>query len=90
MDEWFDDFNDFEEFDPDDGSSGFYSDDGTKLNPELINKPGLCLLCKKDDDPGEYILCTLTRFDNNDENEFICYAFEARDGSSTPHAGEDK
>jgi len=39
---------------------GFYRDDGTKINPELIPKPGLCITCKKDDACGEEeILCIL-------------------------------
>ena len=27
--------------------SGFYDDDGTKINPELILNPGLCVTCKE-------------------------------------------
>ena len=33
-----------------DDISGFYNDDGSKINPELVPKPGLCLTCKKDDE----------------------------------------
>ncbi len=48
-------------------SSGFFHDDGTAINPYLIRKPGLCITCRKDDDPQEEILCTLTRADQQGE-----------------------
>ncbi len=67
---------DFEDT-PDDGS-GFYDDDGTKVNPELIRKPSLCLTCKRDDDPRERMLCTLNRFGQQDEDDFRCGAYERR------------
>jgi hypothetical protein len=30
---------------------GFSIDDGTEINPELVPKPSLCVLCRKDDNP---------------------------------------
>jgi hypothetical protein len=42
----------------------------------LIPKPDLCLICKKQNDPEEEVLCTLNRLDQSDDEEFICYAFE--------------
>lgn len=54
----------------------FYNDDGTEVNPELVKKPSLCIICKKDSDPEEEILCTLTRMDQQEEEEFRCEAFE--------------
>lgn len=57
---------------------GFYRDDGTEINPELIPKPSLCILCTKDDDPKEEIPCILTRADQQGEAEFICHAFEPK------------
>jgi hypothetical protein len=45
------------------GDDGFFRDDGTEINPNLIRKPGLCVSCRKDDDPQEEILCTLVRAD---------------------------
>jgi hypothetical protein len=57
---------------------GFYNDDGTKINPELIPKPSLCVCCQKDDDPEEEILCILNRADQEGEKEFLCYAFEPK------------
>jgi hypothetical protein len=58
---------------------GFYRDDGAKINPELIPKPGLCITCKKDDAGGEEeILCILNRIDQKDEKHFKCYAYESK------------
>ena len=57
--------------------NGFYDDDGNKLNPDLYPKPHLCLSCKKNDEGGmEDILCTLTRLDQVNKKEFVCYAYE--------------
>lgn len=41
-------------------------------------KPGLCITCKKDNDPKEEILCTLTRMDQRGEKKFKCFAYEKR------------
>lgn len=59
--------------------NGFYDDDGNKLNPDLIAKPSLCVSCAKDGDPTEDILCTLSRFDQQEGEEFVCYAYESKD-----------
>ena len=56
--------------------SPFYNDDGTEVNPDMIPKPNLCLICKKDNDPDEEILCTLNRIDQSDNSEFKCFSFE--------------
>ena len=59
--------------------SCFYDDDGTKINPELISNPGLCVTCKKNDAGGmEEILCTLTRSDQRGEKDFECDAYEPK------------
>jgi len=58
--------------------SGLFGDDGTEINADLIAKPSLCVSCRKDDDPGEEILCILTRTDQQGEAHFECDAFEAR------------
>ncbi len=57
---------------------GFFRDDGTAINSDLIKKPGLYVTCRKDDDPQEEILCTVTRVDQQDEQQFQCDAFEPR------------
>jgi len=56
----------------------YFDDDGNELNPDLLNKPSLCLSCAKDDDPSEEILCTLNRLDQQDEAEFRCDAYEPK------------
>jgi hypothetical protein len=54
----------------------FFDDDGTEINPDLIPKPDLCLICKKQDDSKEEIFCSLNRIDQRNDNEFKCFAFE--------------
>ena len=54
---------------------GFFDDDGYEIDLELIKKPSLCTICKKNDDPKEEQLCQMTRYDQKDEDEFQCYAF---------------
>ena len=57
--------------------SGYYNDDGEKLNPNLISKPDLCTTCRKDEEgEEEEVLCNLNRLDQAGEKEFICYAYE--------------
>ena len=54
----------------------FYNDDGTEVNPDLIPTPSLCLVCEKYEDPNEEIMCSLNRMDQQNDVEFICYAFK--------------
>ena len=54
----------------------YFDDDGTEINPDLIPKPELCLICKKQNDPAEEIICTINRLDQSDDEEYKCYAFE--------------
>lgn len=56
----------------------YFDDDGTELNPDLIPKPNLCLMCKNNDDPSQEILCNLTRLDQRNEETFNCFAFIKR------------
>ena len=58
--------------------SGFFRNDGTEITPDLISKPSLCVSCRKDQDPSEEILCTLTRADQQREAAFECFAFEPK------------
>jgi hypothetical protein len=59
--------------------SGFFDDDGTEINADLVPKPGLCLTCRKDNASGkEETLCLLTRNDQKDEDDFECGAYESR------------
>ncbi len=71
------DFN----IDDDDEISGYYNDDGEKLNPNFISKPDLCTTCRKDDYSGEEeVLCNLTRLDQDGEKEFICHSYVSKFG----------
>ncbi len=58
--------------------NGFYNDDGTKVDPNSVPVPGLCIICKKYqmDDWDENILCLMNRNDQRDSDDFQCGAFE--------------
>jgi len=56
----------------------FFDDNGNEINPDLIPNPGLCITCKKDNNPKEEIFCTLTRIDQKGEREFRCFAYERK------------
>jgi hypothetical protein len=58
--------------------AGFFDDDGHEINSDLIEKPSLCIICAKDDDPNEEMLCNMNRFDQREEKEFKCFAFQKR------------
>ncbi len=58
--------------------SGYFNDDGTEVNPDLVPKPGRCLACKKDDAGEEETLCTLTRNDQKGGKTFECGAYEPK------------
>ena len=58
--------------------AGFFDDDGYEINSELIKKPSLCLICVNDDNPKEEMFCNMTRYDQTDEKEFICFAFQKK------------
>jgi hypothetical protein len=58
---------------------GFYNDDGSEINPDLIVKPSLCVSCRKDGDPSEEVLCILNRADQQGEDEFCCYGYEDKE-----------
>jgi hypothetical protein len=58
--------------------SGFFRDDGTEIDPDLIIKPGLCMSCRRDNDPDEEVLCILTQVDQKDEPEFRCAGFQPK------------
>jgi hypothetical protein len=62
-----------------DRMSGFFNDDGTEINADLVSKPGLCITCKKDDaGEKEEILCILNRNDQKGEKHFECGAYEPK------------
>jgi hypothetical protein len=55
----------------------YYHDDGTEFFPEQLPLPKMCLKCRRNDirDGDEEILCNLTRGDQAESGEFICYGF---------------
>lgn len=55
---------------------GFFSDDGTPVNPDLAPKPSLCVTCKHDGDSGQEVPCMLNRIDQHGEDNFKCEAYE--------------
>ena len=57
---------------------GFFDDDGYEMNSDLAKKPGLCLTCVHDDNSNEEPMCIMTRFDQKDEPEFICFAYKKK------------
>ncbi len=57
---------------------GFFDDDGYEINTDLIKKPSLCITCINDDNPKEEMLCDITRYDQKDDKEFKCFAYEKR------------
>ncbi len=58
---------------------GFFDDDGYEMNMNLIKKPTLCLTCRLDNDPNEEPLCNMTRFDQQEELDFVCFAYKKID-----------
>jgi hypothetical protein len=58
---------------------GYFNDDGTEINPDLIPKPSLCVSCKKNNESGQKeIFCILTRADQQGEREFRCEDYQPR------------
>lgn len=55
--------------------NGFFDDDGYEIDTDLMKKPSLCLICRKNDDPNEEMLCNMMRYDQKDEEDFLCAAF---------------
>jgi len=58
--------------------NGFFTDDGYEINTDLIAIPSLCLTCIHYNDPHEESLCSMTRFDQQEEPEFKCFAYKGK------------
>ncbi len=54
---------------------GYFLDDGTRINQNLIPKPGLCVTCVNDGKLSEEVLCNLMRIDQHGESEFKCHGY---------------
>jgi hypothetical protein len=72
-----------------DKNEHYWNDDGTEFNPNLVPKPSLCVNCAKDELESEHILCNLTRADQQDEQEFRCFAYRPK-GSVPDDDADDK
>jgi hypothetical protein len=59
--------------------AGYFDDDGNEKNLDLVKKPSLCLMCKLYDDPHEETLCNLNRYDQREQDEFICHAYKSNE-----------
>ena len=59
---------------------GYFNDDGTPVNPDLMPKPGLCATCRKDDQPDQEAACHLIRMEQQGEERFVCFAYESVSG----------
>lgn len=64
---------------------GYFKDNGTEFNPNLIPNASLCATCKKNDSPEYEVACNLTRADQ-EEDIFICFAYESINGQDTSAA----
>lgn len=69
--------------DPEDEESGYFLDDGTKVDPNLMEKPSLCTTCKKDEVKSEEVLCNLNRIDQDGEKDFKCYSYVSKFDENT-------
>ncbi len=51
-----------------------------ELNPGLVPKPALCLLCEKEDrvNSDERFRCNRTRLDEYGSEEFVCRDYEPK------------
>ncbi|MBN2035430.1 MAG: hypothetical protein JW768_01690 [Chitinispirillaceae bacterium] len=56
--------------------SYFFNKEGGEINPDLIEKPPLCLSCRKNDDPSEEVFCILNRMGQLDAEGFHCSAYQ--------------
>lgn len=54
-----------------------FDDEGNAINPDLYPKPSLCLVCQKNEDPAEKLLCDLNRVDQRNSPDFKCGAFDS-------------
>lgn len=59
--------------------AGFFDNDGYEIKMDLIQKPSLCITCINNDNLHEEILCNMTRHDQQNEKEFICFAYREKE-----------
>lgn len=61
----------------------YFDDEGNEIDPKTIPMPKLCLSCENKDNKDEEILCNLTRLDQANDQEFICFAYKSSYGVLT-------
>ena len=56
----------------------YVNDDGTGFNPGLQPTPDLCVSCVKNEtqDAEEEVVCNLTKADQQDDEVFLCLAYQ--------------
>ena len=56
----------------------YFNDDGTEFNPDLLPTPDLCVSCVKNEacDSEEDVLCNLTKADQQEDEVFLCFAYQ--------------
>ncbi|MFP4416766.1 MAG: hypothetical protein ACLFSB_05810 [Chitinispirillaceae bacterium] len=70
-----------EEFLFEDGD--FFDDSEAEIIPDLVSVPPLCLTCKKNGMRGEdNLLCTLSRAEQSDSDDFECTEYEPMERNS--------
>ncbi len=59
-------------------SPKYFNDDGTEFIPGLRPTPDLCVSCVRNEmhDAEEDVLCNLTRADQQDDEVFVCFAYQ--------------
>lgn len=64
---------------------GYFSDEGTEIDPLTVPIPALCNSCLKYNDAKEETPCLLNRMDQMDEirrgKRFLCFAYEPNNPS---------
>ena len=58
--------------------NGFFNEDDSPVNPDLMPKPSLCATCKHDSDSEQEILCSLNRIGQQSAVDFKCDTYEER------------
>jgi hypothetical protein len=61
-----------------DNIEGIFDDDGSKIDPDSVPMPELCLTCKKADEEEERMLCLLNQNDQKGEADFLCGAYDPK------------
>ena len=60
--------------------SKLFKDDVKEVIPDLFSKPSLCITCRNDRQSGEEdMFRILNRIDQQEMQEFKCYAYEPKD-----------